>query len=1278
MSKFFKMVSGCFLLPFLLVALSASMAVAQSERGSLVGNVTDQTGAVIPNASVTATNQATSGKSVTKSTSAGVYRFPALPVGTYTVAVTAPGFATKTSTGIDVQVNGTAAVNVTLLPGSVTEVVTVDASGLRLQTQTSDIGGTISQKQIQDLPLSLAGGVGGLRSPETFAFLVPGTTGPGTGGSAPFQGNGVFLSKLSGGQDYGAEVLLDGASIQRSENGSSFDETSPSIEALREFKVTTSTPSAEFGRTTSGIESFVTKSGTNQYHGTAYTIVKNAAFDANNWFNNGYQALNCANTPENQCAFRRGSDSKYDYGGTLGGPVRIPKIYDGKDKTFFFFAWEQYKLHQGAVTQSTVPTASGGTTGNGEVGGDFSQILGGPTAVINPCTGQPVLQNQIFDPSTTNATVSATNPNGIPCRLPFAGNIIPTASFSPAAVNLMQGLPAPNQTATPNPPYGFFNNYSMASVVPTENTTYTVRIDQNISENSKAFGSYSSRDNFSLHGAPTLPEPFNNGGYFQDFETHYGRAGWDYTFSPTLLNHLNLGYNRTNSNNISQSFQQSRSATSAGVPNEHSTAYPVVNWDGLDSFTQWGQQQNGDNIDNGVRVNDSVVWQKGRNSFTFGADWRHQQYSTIQLNINNLNFLRSETDVAALGGIPQFQSGNSFASFLLGEVDNAGQTVYNHSPRWNSRYSAFFVEDDMKVSSNLTLNLGLRYSIDVPRKEASNKTSNFSFTAPDPAADGMPGALEFGVNCHCNTAWADTWYKDIAPRLGFAYVLPGTNGKVVLRGGGALIYGPLQYNDFGSSMTAGYTIGRGIGSFFTGPGTAAGFTPAFQLDSGYPATSFAPNLDPGQLTAVNGPGSFTAVGGEVIVPKDGRPSMTSNWSLQLQDELAQDLIFSIGYIGQSAQNLRSGDLTNFNNINPKYFSYGDHLSDPSNIIPLGGSSDGVNAPYPSFTGELGQALRPYPQYDYIQGDCCLENLGHSSYDAMVVSLNRRFRQGFNLQVSYTWSKNITDADSTIPFSYIPQATQGESSGDLLKEKAVSLQNIPQALSISYLVQLPFGKGHRYFNHNRLADFVIGGWQVGAIQRYQSGQPMPFGCATGIPYYQNCIKFSRGPAAAGGGFASAAYKNDKNGPSVFNGESWFKPAYRAPGTLSPTDPGTPMADAAFVDVNREGPGWLRTPSPSCPDGCSYDPFAFPTGIPRVTEEITGPIYKAEDFSLIKNFPITERVKFQFEAEAFDIFNRHRMGFPDLEPADYTGTLGFGIPGAVDYGPRNLQVTGRINF
>jgi hypothetical protein len=316
-------------------------------------------------------------------------------------------------------------------------------------------------------------------------------------------------------------------------------------------------------------------------------------------------------------------------------------------------------------------------------------------------------------------------------------------------------------------------------------------------------------------------------------------------------------------------------------------------------------------------------------------------------------------------------------------------------------------------------------------------------------------------------------------------------------------------------------------------------------------------------------------------------------------------------------------------------------------------------------------------------DIFLENLGHSSYDALVTSLNRRFRQGFNLNVSYTWSKNETDADSTIPFSYDSYRSQTQNSLDHRAEKAVSIQNIPSTLSISYLYQLPFGNGRSFLNHNRVADEVLGGWEVGAIQRYQSGQPVDFGCATGVPYYQNCFRFTQGSAAVGNDFASAAYKSNKNGPNFFNQQSWFKPAYRPPGTNSTSDPGVPLTDAAFVDENREGvtntgAQWLRTISASCADGCSYDPYVFGTGIPRITEAITGPLWKSEDVSVLKSFSVTERVKFVLKGEAIGVFNRHRMGLPDTEPGDSSQNTGFGIPTTVEYGPRNLQVSGRITF
>jgi Carboxypeptidase regulatory-like domain len=319
---------GLVCLLFALFAIFAtSSLIGQSVRGALAGTVTDSSGAVVAGANIVATGVETGATSATISTGSGDYRFPELPIGRYNVAVTAPGFSKSTSTGVLVTVDSISTLNIVLKAGSVSETVTVDASSPTIETESSDVGGTVTTKQIEDLPLSLALGVNGMRSPETFEFLVPGTTGPGSATQGN-SSNGVFFARLSGGQAYGNETLLDGASVQRSENGSSFDETSPSIEALSEFKVTTSTPSAEFGRTTSGITSFSVKSGTNDFHGIGYGIVKNRAFDANNWFNDGYKDLNCVGVSEINCAYSKPADSKYDYGGIFSGPVKIPHVYD--------------------------------------------------------------------------------------------------------------------------------------------------------------------------------------------------------------------------------------------------------------------------------------------------------------------------------------------------------------------------------------------------------------------------------------------------------------------------------------------------------------------------------------------------------------------------------------------------------------------------------------------------------------------------------------------------------------------------------------------------------------------------------------------------------------------------------------------------------------------------------------------------------------------------------------------------------------------------------------
>ncbi|HEV2462623.1 MAG TPA: carboxypeptidase-like regulatory domain-containing protein [Acidobacteriaceae bacterium] len=1215
------------------LALFLPSAKAQTVYGSMAGTVSDSTGAVIPNAKIQAKNETTGTVSSTVSTSAGAYRFPELPIGTYDLTVTAPGFQTDSLTGIRVDLQVTTAQNITMQVGGATQTVTINASAIHLQTETSDVTGSISDQDYLKLPLAL-GGVGAFRSPEAFIFLLPGNTGPGTTNS----GNGIFFSKIAGGQDYGAEVLIDGVSQQRSENGSSFDEEAPGVDALRELTVTDAVPPAEYNRTTGGIENFATKSGSNSFHGSAYELFKNQALDANDWFNGGLRVLSCAGPNDTlacRARFATPVDRKNDYGGTFSGPVWIPHIYNGHDRLFFFFSWEQLKYAQGGETTTTVPTAQ-------ELSGDFSNPVIFPATpipgAINPCDGTPILKGQIFDPSTTRVV------NGVECRTAFPGNKIPSGDFSKVAGNVLQYFPAPTNN-------GVFGNFNFASSSPIENTTSTIRVDASITEKSKIWSSYSDRDNNRISGAPPLlPYPIDFATWKQDFETHFWRLGWDYSFSPTLLNHLIIGTNRSNSINFAVPALEGKNwMSSLGIGNAVSNNFPVV----TNGFTaQEGMPNNGDNIDNGIRLVESLEWQKGAHSLDFGADIRYQQYSPINNNSPSINFCGAQT---AADPSQTAQTGNGLASEMLGDACNGGQNVYVHQSRWISWYYSGYVQDNWKASRNLTLNLGVNYSVDAPRHEADNETSNFSPTAIDPEF-GVPGALVFGTSCNgCNTAWADTYYKDVAPRIGFAYSPAWLNGKTVIRGGAGILYGPLQYDDFGGSMDSGYKANPSFNS-------ANGFDPSFQIDNGYPAFKQPPDLDPGLFN-----GAFMS--GSYIEKNAAHPAKVYDFDLQVQQQLSNEMILSVGFVGSEAQNLQANNQ-NINNMPLQDIALGDELT-----TQLQGNSYGVSTPFPGYFTLWGngitiqQALRPFPQYDFIDSGCCLQDTGHSSYDALLVSLKRQMSNGLSFQASYTWQKNENDTDSALPNTN-PGQPQVQNPANLHAEKAISVQDIPQTFVISYIYELPFGQ-HKKFLNTGPVSYIAGGWQIGGIQRYQSGVPVAFCCSSGIPGWQQAIRYNELPntnikssvyrsgwkhlnpfaGSVGGGVPTS----DPNTNSLFNGAvDNNAPAYKN-GTAQP----------AFVDQNL----------PQYRNG-----GAFHLGnTPRVTN-IHMPSYFDEDFSLIKDTPIRENLVFELKVEALGAFNRHHFTTPDTNPGDTT----FGVPtntfgpGDTNNGARQLQITGRIQF
>jgi hypothetical protein len=1225
--------------------LMLGSAVAQSDRGTIAGSVLDSSGAAVRGATVTIKGADTGSVYKTVSSPEGNYRVSDVEIGRYNITVEAAGFKTSQQKGILVQISTVAALNITLQPGNVTEEVTVQADAPTLQTESSDVGTVVGNKQIEDLPLALSmTGQSMLRSPETFVFLTPGTTGPGSGGSS----SGVFESKLAGGQNFGTEILLDGASVQRQDVVSAFDQTAPSVEALTEFKVTTSTPSAQFGRTSGGIESFTTKSGTNRYHGTIFELFRNEALDANSWLFNYENQLNVLGGLPPVHKLR---DRQNDFGGSLGGPVRIPHIYNGHDKTFFFFSWEQYRNKLGVTTTTTLPTAAERT-------GDFSALLGpglvdgSNNPIINPCDGQQVFQNEIFDPSTTQVL------NGQTCRMPFPNNQI-NVPLSAVAQNVLNYLPLPNKTADSNGN----NNFVFNSRLPFITTTMTFRIDESLTDKSKLFFSYSSRESSQLQSTPSLPSPVDPGNYKNNYFTHYTRLGWDYIVSPTLLNHLTVGLNRVWSASLGVSVNGTDWAKTLGIPGVSGQTFPDFEFSGgLSSYSSVGGGNDDRHIPNSLVIADSIAWTRGRHSFRFGGEWRAYQFSVLNLANNSGSYKFSNVQTAFGPGTSEQSNGDPFASFLVGAPNTENLQLFTHFPRWIQHYYALYAQDDFKVRRNLTLNLGLRWDVDTPRHEAQGFQSALSLTASNPGTPGQFGAFVYGNQA----VGAKTYYKDFGPRVGFAYS-PDFLRNTVLRGGYSIYYAALNYADFGNNFTVGTTANPS----FSSPDN---FTPIQSLDQGFMAyTPPSTNRDPTILNFQTGTNDY-------IAPDSGRPGMVQNWDLEVQHQITQDLILSIGYVGQHATRLHSW-LAQVNALSPQALALGNSLSDdvtsPEGQAILGNL--GVSVPSWFVPGwgsaaTVGQLLRPFPQFGNINTTDGLENLGQSTYNALQAKLERRFRNGLNLLAAYTFSKTLTDADSNYPsFSGNQSNVFGaQNPFNLRAEKQVSYQDIPQTLVLSYMYEIPVGHGKKYLSQGA-AGVVLGGWQISGVQRYQSGSP-------------NFIsEFAYNPGNLSSQLSSGNFRYSllPGQPLLVSQPAHWTPSLGANGYYSTC---IENSDGTFGFAPGNNARIVNCPAlidPSAVSLAAGGGFVY-GNLPTTFSSWRGPGYLNEDFSIIKRTAIRENHVIVFKLDIPNAFNRHRFGAGGGAPQTWNPT--FGTPGFTFYGApnggvnaaRQIQATLRYEF
>lgn len=1249
-----------------MVFLGAAPAMAQLDTGVIAGTILDPAGKAVPAAKVNIREEGTGTTYSTVSSSTGYYVIPSVHTGVYDVTVTAPGFKTTIQRGVTVAVGAHTAQNITLQVGAATATVTVAAGAETLETDTSEIDDSISPIQVQNLPLAVGGQ---LRSLSALEFLVPGAVGPGEAGVA-----GTQMTKINGGQEEGTDYLVDGITTNRQQNGSgNFDIIAPSIEAVNEFHISISGLPADLGRTTGGIADFNSKSGTNHYHGAVYDFFKNAAFDANNWFNNGHIAQQ-GDTAAAKEEYKRPADTKNDYGIDLGGPFVIPHVYNGRNKTFFFFNWEQLRYNYGGAITSLLPTPA-------ELGADgqyfdFSSSLGKTPLGQSPC-GETVYPGEIFDPQYDNTQ--------IPCRYAGFGqtvsggpgaytvsgmptNKIPIARASSIAKEIVDKylMPLAKQEVSGGNNY----NYVYNSVGTVTQTVYSVRIDKNIGSRNKVWGFWSSRENTDSGGNSNMPPPIQTCCGTVNQLGKLFRAGWDSVITPRLVNSLTVGGNRSNNINKSKASQMGIDwDQKLGIANGFSNDFPAFRFYGS-SFGGIGQMEDSTDVDNVIAANDIVHWQHGAHSFTFGGDFQYHQYSwvshiggTCSGNAGCLQFWDNQTasDEHFWG-----QDGNAFAAFLIGEAGDLTSLNDLHAPRWITHYTALFAQDDWKLLPNFTLNLGVRWSLETPRHEADGDTSIFDPTKPDVAASGYPGALVFagkgpGRNGNVGETWASTYHKDFSPRVGFAWQPSFLHQKAVLRGNGGIYYGPLVYADYGQGTTQGFTVQGNLYSAdpLDGP----------PLDGGLQALPTTPDLNPDQLDG-------TPTGADYIAKSNGRPAMVETWTLQTQYQFTPNLILNVGYLGMHSTHLHAL-LDLYNDMPNKYMALGDYLNWWAIAPGPNGWAGPPLEPYANFSCAAGpptctwpinepesQALRPFPQIQYINMDSYLQNLGQSTYNALEVKLDRHFHNGLQLLASYTFSKTLTDADAIQPYWGNLQQSGGGSLGiqnpqDLNAEKAVSNEDVPNNFVISYIYDLPFGHNKALFGTATAPiNAIISNWSISGVQRYLSGQPISIYGATGIPGKNSSIRFDR-----------------------VQGQPVKNPNYKNPLDFNPTSNATACATGyfnckAFYDpnlfTNRDAGDLDAQGNLINPEG---NPWRYGT-MRRNSANIRGPAYLDEDFGISKLIPIHDNITVDFRAEMFDAFNRHIFARPN---SDLNSSNQFvGQIGGLQNGPRNVQFRLRINY
>ena len=997
--------------------------------GSVIGTVTDTSGAVVVGATLKLANDSTGTNLTVQSDTNGNYRFLQLPTGTYVLEVNSQGFKGFRRPGLIVESNSSLAVPVALTVGQVTETVEVSAGAALLEANTSQIGTVVDQQKFADLPLLS-------RNPMGLANLVPGVRGLGNV-AGPITGS--FGQNIDIG---GAPTVTNGFLLDGVPNDSIGDRpgavTFLTLDATQEFKILTSSMPAEFGRSGGGVVSVISKSGTNEFHGSVFEYIRNTVFKANDFFSNTVGAQ-VPPVHINQ------------FGGVLGGPIV-------KNKLFFFSSYEQYKENRGATRLNTLPTAA-------QRAGDFSQTFAANGSLIT-----------IYDPLTTTS-----NGSGGFTRLPFQGNKIPLTRQSKLAQNTFALLPAAN---TAGAAITGVNNSVEISSAPNDRWVLANKVDYYMSQTRHLAVRYS-WDRVNWASQNYYRNILDADG--RTFTTGRPSGSLQYTdaLSPSLLLEFKAGYNREAEDDVGLNLQDKYKydAVALGFPASYvaglqpirgtTTSFPKFTISDMSpatlgviaGFGNFGYRNNS-------VFSSSLAVTKifGKHSVKTGYSRSIYMANLAQFAQPAFVFDRGFTQ----GPNPTTSSstaGYGPASFLLGDTSatTASITAYSQLISNRQNYHSLFVQDDYKMTRKITLNLGLRWEFEQPLTDRFGGYTNIDLNAPSPIKVpglNLTGAPFFpGTTGGTQDGW-DPSFQHYAPRAGFAWQ---AMDKLVVRGGYGIFWVPTKAFPLAASSMSGFRTANQMVSSIDG-----GRTPFNTMDNPFPNGLLRPTG--------SSLGSLTDIGGILQgYTRNMRSGYTQEWNFTLQYQPRNNWLVETAYLGNKGTRLPTFQPINYNQIDPQYLTLGNQLVQS---VPNPFFGTFTSGPLSNATTTRQQLLLPHPQYTTVT--TLFDFLGDSVYHAFALKVEKRFSQGFSLLVSYTASKMIDNANGRAGGTGTALGT----SSPILNwynrraERSISTENIPQRMVLTGLWRVPFAK-----NTHGLRRAVLDGWQLNAITTLQSGSPL---------------------------------------------------------------------------------------------------------------------------------------------------------------------------------------------